>query len=147
MNTRPLSLSDFHIRVDNLDLEQRLETSATAAATDEDGNVELGDMRGNNVGGADETASVISASVTSTAATGAGRKGSVLGGIGSTKKNLIPYRFQIALIPRDDDGSSGEVLSSKMRHREDWVLRCDTEDELHNWVQQMRVVSPSSFKE
>lgn len=127
MNTRPVSLKDFFVRIDNIDEERRAVAAAEASS---EAGVELSTVQG-------EVLSDSGTSVGDMSAQGKKRKGTT-----STKKNLIPYRFQIVLKPRDYDDHSLETVHQR---REELVLRCDTEDELNIWVQQMKTVSPSSF--
>ena len=55
-------------------------------------------------------------------------------------KTLKTNVFQIALVPREN-----ESFDEGTSFRNHWLLRCDTEEELHIWTQCLREVSPSCF--
>jgi len=69
---------------------------------------------------------------------------------------IKPYRFQMTLVLRkhvddqiqvDESGYTTRTVPSKQsRYRDHWVLRCDTEEELLQWVQVMKDLCPSSFE-
>lgn len=70
--------------------------------------------------------------------------------------DIKPYRFQMTLVLRkhvddlvqvDESGYTTRIVPSKQsRYRDHWVLRCDTEEELLQWVQAMQDLCPSSFE-
>jgi hypothetical protein len=59
-----------------------------------------------------------------------------------------PFRFQITLVPRENEeaeGGSGAGRPAQLRNQ--WLLRCDTEEELEIWLGSIREVCPSCFRE
>ena len=124
--TRPVLLSDHFVHVDNMDAEMRLEGAAYNAdrftVADDEAYSEGGD---DGYDGVPRGSMMLNKSATS----------------GKVGKKLVPYRFQITLVPRDN-----EHHDEREQHRNDWVLRCDTEEELLVWVGVMREISPDSFR-
>lgn len=55
-------------------------------------------------------------------------------------KTLKTNVFQVSLVPREN-----ESFDEGTSFRNHWLLRCDTEEELHIWTQCLREVSPSCF--
>jgi hypothetical protein len=69
---------------------------------------------------------------------------SVAGGSGkkvNTGKGEKKLRFQLTLIPLENIHSQ-----DKKSARQNWILRCDTEEELEIWTAIMRDISPESFQ-
>jgi hypothetical protein len=63
-------------------------------------------------------------------------------------KKPLPFRFQITLVPRENEeaeGGSGAGRPAQLRNQ--WLLRCDTEEELEIWLGSIREVCPSCFVE
>ncbi len=56
-----------------------------------------------------------------------------------------PLRFQITLIPKENLESTEKDENPVLR--QNWILRCDTEEELEIWTSVMREISPQSFRE
>jgi hypothetical protein len=55
----------------------------------------------------------------------------------------LPFRFQITLVPRENDADY-DLGQKQLRNH--WVLRCDTEEELEIWVGSIRDLCPSCFE-
>ena len=51
------------------------------------------------------------------------------------------FRFQITLMPREN-----ETFDASSQFRNNWILRCDTEEELNIWLGIMKVTCPSCFR-
>eukprot|EP01032_Pedospumella_encystans_P016553 gene16553-18883_t len=121
--TRPLRLSDYYIEVNNFDDELRSGNNFGAGSTNSDGQKS---------------------------------RLSVSSIIIPDDSEIKPYRFQMTLIRREnvdgvvqinDSGVSARTAPPKQsRYRDHWVLRCDTEEELQQWVHMMQDLCPSSFQ-
>jgi hypothetical protein len=140
--TRPLRLGDFYIEVSNGDHAER------------NGDKQM------------ETYSQASSSFSETAAYKA--LASINSLIVPQDEEIKPDRFQMTLVPRENGerqsertalGATASSSVSNPLHaeppspraqaqrgiRDHWVLRCDTEEELQQWVSVMRELCPSCF--
>jgi hypothetical protein len=131
---RPLRLGDFYIEVSNTDHAER-----------------SGEKQ-------QDSYSQASSSFSETAAYKA--LASINNLIVPHEDEIRPDRFQMTLVPRDNGDRQSEVTvlgasvsnplhssqsTRSQRYRDHWVLRCDTEEELQQWVGVMRELCPSCF--
>jgi hypothetical protein len=56
------------------------------------------------------------------------------------------YRFQITLVPKEQEEEGTTDFGRQAGQRNHWQLRCDTEEQLHIWLEAMRGVCPSCFR-
>jgi hypothetical protein len=59
-----------------------------------------------------------------------------------------PFRFQITLVPRENEEAAegmGTGAGRPAQLRNQWLLRCDTEEELEIWLGSIRDVCPECF--
>jgi hypothetical protein len=54
------------------------------------------------------------------------------------------FRFQITLVPRENEDGLEEGQQTQLRNV--WMLRCDTEEELEIWMGVIREVCPSCIR-
>ena len=128
--TRPLRLYEYYIEINNIDYDIRESTACSEIGEGTVTHKSLFAM--NNITVPDDT-------------------------------DIKPFRFQIILILREnaEPVNDNAILSVNeqgvshltraqservLRYRDHWVLRCDTEEELQQWVSIMHELCPSSFK-
>lgn len=137
--TRPLRLGDFYIEVSNSDHAERSGLPEQETYSEVSGTMSFS-----------ETAAYKTIA-------------SINNLIAPADIDIKPDRFQMILVPRENAERQSEITvlgsgassksvanplhaqSSSTRYRDHWVLRCDTEEELQQWVSVMRDLCPSCF--
>ena len=127
--TRPLRLSDYYIEVNNFDYDLREGTMSDfggeGVSTKSEGGLQKALLTVNSITVPDDS-------------------------------EIKPFRFQMTLILREhvdgiimmhENGTSTRLPpgNRQSRYRDHWVLRCDTDEELQEWVSVVTALCPSCF--